>query len=226
MDDTRTPATGSPRTARRALLAGASGLVGQEILLALLADDTVGAVHVLARRPLRTAHPKLVVHVVDFTALPALPDIDEVYLALGTTIRVAGSQAAFRAVDVDASLAAAQAAAKAGARRLGVVSAMGADTHARVFYNRVKGELEEAVKALGFEAVVIARPSLLLGERGALGQAARPGERIGAMLAGILRPFIPADYRPITAVAVARALLAEVPRAQGTIILRSGTMQG
>ncbi|MGJ9416909.1 NAD(P)H-binding protein [Massilia sp. CMS3.1] len=208
------------------MLAGATGLVGQEILRTLLADDTVSAVHVLARRPLRTAHPKLTVHVVDFTALPALPDIDEMYLALGTTIKVAGSQAAFRAVDVDANLALARAGVKAGARRLGLVSAMGADTHSRVFYNRVKGELEEAVKALGFEAVVIARPSLLIGDRGALGQAARPGERFGALLAGVLRPLIPVHYRPITAVAVARALLAQVPRAQGDIILRSGAMQG
>ena len=226
MDNTHSPATTPARTSRRALLAGATGLVGQEILRALLADDTVSTVHVLARRPLGTAHPKLTVHVVDFTALPGLPEVDELYLALGTTIKVAGSQAAFRAVDVDANLAAAQAAFRAGARRLGVVSAMGADSRSRVFYNRVKGELEEALGALGFEAVVIARPSLLMGERGALGQAPRPGERFGAVLAGVLRPLIPADYRPIEASAVARALLAHVPRVRGQVILRSGAMQG
>ena len=219
-------ATAIARTPRRVLLAGATGLVGQEILHALLADDTVSTAHALVRRPLAMAHPKLTAHVVDFTALPILPEADEIYLALGTTIKVAGSQAAFRAVDYDANLALARAAFKAGARRLGVVSAMGADSTSRIFYNRVKGELEVALEAIGFEAFVIARPALLTGERAALGQAARPGERIGAVLAGLLRPIIPADYRPIKASAVARALLAHVPRAQGQVILRSGEMQG
>ena len=209
---------------RRTLLAGATGLVGQEILHALLADDKVDSVHVLARRPGRMVHVKLVWQVVDFASLPALPVVDEVYLALGTTIKAAGSQAAFRTVDFDMNLAVARAALQAGARRLGLVSAMGADSASRVFYNRVKGELEVAVAALGFEGLVIARPSLLLGERGALGQAPRAGERIGAMLAGVLRPLIPANYRPIKAVAVARALLAQVPRAQGKNIVRSGAM--
>ncbi|MGX4643824.1 NAD(P)H-binding protein [Massilia sp. SYSU DXS3249] len=210
---------------RRVLLAGATGLVGGELLRGLLADDTVAAVHVLARRPLEVRHPKLRVQVVDFTALPGLPALDEAYLALGTTIKVAGSQAAFRAVDFDANLAVARAACAAGARRLGLVSAMGADARARVFYNRVKGELEEAVRGLGFEAVVIARPSLLLGDRAALGQPARAGEHLGALVAGVLRPLIPVRYRPIRALDVARALLARVPGAQGEVVLPSDAMQ-
>ena len=210
---------------RRILLAGATGLVGQELLHALLPDPTVGSVQVLARRLPGVDHPKLATQVVNFAALPALAGIDEVYLALGTTIKVAGSQAAFRAVDFDANLAVARAARNAGARRLGLVSAMGADSGSRVFYNRVKGELEDALGALGFEGLVIARPSLLTGDRAALGQPARAGERIGGALAGVLRPFIPADYRPIRAVDVAHALLAHVPQARGTFILRSGSMQ-
>lgn len=211
-------------TGRRVLLAGATGLVGGELLRGLLADDTVAVVHVLARRALQLAHPKLQAQVVDFAALPPLPALDEAYLALGTTIKVAGSQAAFRAVDFDANLAVARAALAAGARRLGLVSAMNADARSRVFYNRVKGELEEAVTALGFEALVIARPSLLLGDRAALGQPARPGEHIGSVLASVLRPLIPAHYRPIRAVDVAHALLAQVPRAQGNILLPSDAM--
>ena len=210
---------------RRVLLAGATGLVGQALLRALLLDPAVGSLQVLARRSPGVDHPKLATHVVDFSALPALSGIDEVYLALGTTIKVAGSQAAFRAVDLDANLAVARAAFKAGARRLGVVSAMGADSGSRVFYNRVKGELEDAVAALGFEGVVIARPSLLTGDRAALGQPARAGERIGAVAMSVLRPFIPADYRSIKAADVAHALLAHVPQSQGKIILRSGAMQ-
>ena len=85
-------------------LAGASGLVGREILRGLVADPSVSAIHVLGRRALETT-PKVVSHVVDFRSLPALPHVDEVYLALGTTIKVAGSQEAFRAVDFDANLA-------------------------------------------------------------------------------------------------------------------------
>lgn len=217
---------GDAPAGRRVLLAGASGLVGGELLRGLLADDTVAVVHATARRALPATHPKLRVHLVDFGALPSLPPLDEAYLALGTTIKAAGSQAAFRAVDFDASLAVARAALAAGARRLGLVSAMGADPRSRVFYNRVKGELEEAVRALGFGGLVIARPALLLGDRAALGQPPRAGEHLGALLAGALRPLIPARYRPIKAVDVARALLDQVPRAQGDRVLPSDAMQG
>lgn len=213
------------RRNRRVLLAGASGLVGRAILHGLLADDTVLAVHVLARRALGSSHSKLTVHVVDFTQLPPLPALDEVYLALGTTIRAAGSQSAFRAVDLDANLAVARAGLAGGARRLGLVSAIGADARSRIFYNRIKGELEDALQALGFDGLVVARPSLLTGERETLGQPVRAGERVGAVLAGILKPLIPRRYRAIAAADVAAALLARVPDAQGRVILPSDAMQ-
>ena len=158
---------------RSVLIAGASGLVGREILQGLLADDSVAAVHSLGRRELPLQHPKLTQHRVDFSkALPALPRVGEAFVALGTTIKVAGSQEAFRAVDFDAVLAVAKAAKAAGATRLGVVSAMGADPQSRIFYNRVKGEMEAALSALGFDTLVIARPSFLVGDREALGQPA------------------------------------------------------
>jgi uncharacterized protein YbjT (DUF2867 family) len=210
---------------RLVLLAGATGLVGREILRGLLADDTVAAVHVVGRRPLTERHPRLHAHVVDFAALPALPPCDEVYLALGTTIKVAGSQAAFRAVDLDANLNVARAARAAGAKRLGLVSAMGADARSRVFYSRVKGEAEDAVCALGYEGVVIARPSMLAGDRAALGQPARAGEHVALVVSALLRPLVPANYRSIQAGAVARALLAHVPQAHGRRVLPSGAMQ-
>lgn len=210
---------------RTALLAGATGLVGREILQGLLADDAVDAVHALVRRPLPPGHPKLTAHVVDFSRLPSLPPVDEAYLALGTTIEAAGSRQAFRAVDFDASLAAACAAQVAGARRIGVVSAMHADAGSRIFYSRVKGELEEAVAGLGFEGVVIARPSLLAGDRAALGQPERAGEKIGLVAGRWLRPLMPANLRPIAAAAVARALLRAVPVARGHQVLLSGEMQ-
>ena len=147
------------------------------------------------------------------------------YLALGTTIKVAGSQAAFRAVDHDANLAVAQAALAAGVKKLGLVSAMGADAGSMVFYSRVKGELEEALAQMPFEGMVFARPSLLVGNREMLGQKTRPGEALGSAIAGVLSFLIPANYKPIEASSVAQALLAAVPTAKGRIVLPSGAMR-
>ena len=205
---------------RRVLLAGATGLVGGHILQALLADRAVSEIHVLSRRELPRSDPRLQVHIVDFAALPSLPGVDEVYLALGTTIRVAGSRQAFRAVDLEANLAVARAAVAAGAARAGVVSAVGADAQSSVFYNRVKGELEDALKPL-FPALVIAHPSLLLGDRDSLKQPVRWGERIAAPLARLLSPFLPGRYVPVQARAVALALARTVPVAQGVRVLAS-----
>lgn len=210
---------------RTALLAGATGLVGRGILAGLLADPQVGSVHTLGRRDDHTPHPKLTHHKVDFAALPPVPPVDEVYLALGTTIKVAGSRPAFRAVDHEANLAVAKAARAAGARRLGLVSAMGADARSSVFYNRTKGELEDALATLGYEGLVIARPSFLHGDRTALGQPVRGGETLALRISAWLRPIIPANYRSIHAGDVATALLRAVPTAQGVTVLLSGGMQ-
>lgn len=210
---------------RTVIIAGATGLVGREILDGLLADDTVAAVHSLGRRPLAIQHPKLRSIVVNFTDLPTLPPADEVYLALGTTIKVAGSQDAFRAVDYDANLAVAKAALSAGAKRVGLVSAMGADAGSKVFYSRVKGDLESALTHMPFEGLVIARPSLLVGDREAAGQPVRRGEKLGFALSKTLGFLIPANYKPIAAKAVAKALLSAVPRAKGKTVLPSGSMR-
>jgi uncharacterized protein YbjT (DUF2867 family) len=211
---------------RTVVLAGATGLVGRAILEGLLADASVAAVHALGRREPGVSHPRLIPHVVDFKALPPLPPLDEVYLALGATIKAAGSRAAFRAVDFDANLSVARVALAAGARRCGLVSAMGADAKSRVFYNRVKGETEEALARLQFGGLVIARPSLLLGEREALGQPARAAERVATAVGKLLGPLVPANYRPVAAVDVAKALLARVPTARGRAVLPSGELQG
>jgi len=180
----------------------------------------------VGRRPLELKHPKLHSHVVDFAALPALPRVDDVFIALGTTIKVAGSQAAFRAVDFDSVVAVASAAQSFGATHLGVVSAMGAGLRSPVFYNRVKGEMEQAVSALGYDSVVIARPSMLDGDRESLNQAARPTERIGLAVMGLLRPLTPTNYRAISASDVALSLVKAVKsRKRGTRILLSGELQ-
>lgn len=216
------PAPASPREdagagARRALVAGATGLVGRALLAELLTPaarpphDLPPYASVLALRRASGRAPaitdaRLSWRAVDFGAVGELPAVDDVYIALGTTIRQAGSQAAFRAVDFDAVLAVARAARAAGARRLGVVSALGADARSRVFYNRVKGEMEAAVAELGFPTVVIAQPSLLDGDRTSLGQPSRSGEQWGLVLLRPLARLLPRGIRPITATAVARGL--------------------
>ena len=211
----------TPDHPRKVLLAGASGLIGGLLLQGLLAHPAVTEVHALVRRPVDASHAKLRQHQVDFTALAALPEVDEVYLALGTTIRLAGSQAAFRAVDLHANLAVAEAAVKAGARRVGLVSAAGASSSSAVFYNRVKGELEDAFMALELDALVIARPSLLLDSRAHLGQAPRLAEKLSIPIGRLIAPWVPGAYRPVYAQSVATALLRHVPVATGLLVLPS-----
>ena len=213
-------------TGRRVLVAGASGLVGRALVARLCADPGVARVHAPVRRPLEAQAPKLEAQVVDFARLPALPPIDEAYLALGTTIAVAGSREAFRAVDFEANLAVAHAAIAAGARRIGLVGAMGADAGSRVFYSRTKGELEDALSGLPLDALVIARPSLLLGDRAELGQPHRRGEHLAAIADRWLRPLLPARLRGIAAEDVAAALATALPQAQGRHVIDSARMQG
>jgi uncharacterized protein YbjT (DUF2867 family) len=180
----------------------------------------------VGRRPLPLSHPKLTSHTADFATLPALPAVDDVFIALGTTIKVAGSQTAFRAVDFDAVVAVASAARSSGATHLGVVSAMGASPRSPVFYNRVKGEMEQAVSALGYDSVVIARPSMLDGDRESLHQAARPTERIGLAVMALLRPVTPANLRAISATDVAVSLIKAVrSRKLGIHVLPSAELQ-
>ncbi len=161
----------------------------------------------LGRKLLDVTSPKLVQRAVDFASLDlqglAAPEV--AFCALGTTIGKAGSQQAFRAVDHDAVLAFAMAAMAAGARCFVLVSSVGADPRSSIFYNRVKGETEAGLRALGFASLAIAQPSLLLGERA----ESRPTERAlvvaSRFLGGVLRPFA---WRPIEAKVVAQALLA------------------
>lgn len=208
------PTTFASPTGHRALIAGATGLVGQQCLRLLLQDETVGQVRALVRRPMSAVElagqgataemlARLQVCVTDFNRLDdhlEWFDVDWVFCTLGTTIRQAGSQAAFKRVDLDYPLQIARLARTERARHFLLVSALGANARSSVFYNRVKGELEDAVRDLNFDALTVARPSLLAGDRPEL----RLGEFLGLKLAWLM----PGPWKPVHVSQVARGLWA------------------
>jgi len=186
------------------LLAGATGLVGGLCLQRLLADPAFERIVVLTRRPLpeRTQQSKLEQHVVDFARLQddaGLFQVDQVLCALGSTIKQAGSQERFREIDYDYALQLARLGIAQGAQHFLLVSALGANRHSKVFYNRVKGELEADVRSLAYRSITIVRPSLLLGDRAQF----RMGEEIGKRLAF----FVPGNCKPVQANDVAKVLV-------------------
>jgi len=203
--------------ARTALLVGATGLVGSFLLQRLLASERYARVIVWARRDIGKTHPKLKVEIVDFERLEERRvEAEDVYCCLGTTIKQAGSQAAFRRVDHDYPVALARASARDGVKRLLVVSALGANPDATVFYNRVKGEMEETVRATGVPKTVFFRPSLLVGPRAQV----RVGERVGLVVGMLLGPLL-GKYRPIHADVVAAAMLKAAERDLPAQVLES-----
>ncbi|MEO8164182.1 MAG: oxidoreductase [Betaproteobacteria bacterium] len=193
---------------KKALLAGASGLVGAHVLARLLAHPAYAQVEVLVRRELSIRDPKCIQRIVDFERLDSAPhpQADDVFCCLGTTLKQAGSRDAFRRVDHDYPVALARLALAGGARQFLMVSALGARANAGVFYSRVKGETEQDIGALRLPRVVFMRPSLLLGER----RDKRPGERAGIVISKLIAPLLRGPlrkYRPIHADDVAAAML-------------------
>jgi uncharacterized protein YbjT (DUF2867 family) len=206
---------------RSALLLGATGLVGCFLLGRLLESPCYSRVHVLVRRLIEISDPKAVLEILNFEHLQdCRVDADDVYCCLGTTIRQAGSQEAFRRVDFDYPVALARAAARDGAKRLCVVSALGADPRSRVFYNRVKGEMENAVCAAGIVKTFFFRPSLLAGPRA----EPRLGERIGLVVGALFGPLL-GRYRPIHADLVAAAMLKAAAQDLPAQIFESGQIR-
>lgn len=193
---------------RTAVIAGATGLVGQALLKQLLVDADYARVVVLARRPLSLDHPKM--RVVDSTLedLSALGDTlaaEVAFCALGTTTAKAGKVGLER-VDYHMVVDFARAAHAAGARHFIVVSALGASAQSPAFYSRVKARMEQAIGEIGFAAVDILRPSLLLGAR----SESRPAEDLAQKLAPLIAPLFVGPlrpYRPIAATAVAQAMV-------------------
>ena len=187
---------------RRVLLAGTTGLVGRELLDLLLADSSVTEAIALVRRSIdRPGGARLRIAMMDFDQLDADLDlfrVDQIFCALGTTIKKAGSQEAFRRVDYEYPLRIAKLGLAGGARHFLLVSALGANAGSRVFYNRVKGELEDRIRALGFRSVTIARPSLLVGDRDEF--------RLGEAIASKLSLVIPTRWKPVHVRQVAAAL--------------------
>lgn len=188
------------------LLAGATGLVGSHVLRLALADTRITQVSAPVRRALSTTHAKLLAPVVDYDALPEDAgwwQADAVICALGTTMKVAGSEAAFRKVDHDYPLAVARCARAQGTPTYVLNSAAGADAQSRFFYNRVKGELELALAQLGFASLTCARPGLIGGKR----NERRPAERAAIAALTALGPLLPRRWRLCPAQTIAQAML-------------------
>ncbi|MDH4105997.1 MAG: NAD(P)H-binding protein [Gammaproteobacteria bacterium] len=204
---------------RTALIAGATGLVGSECLRLLVASRAYDRVIVVARRPSGAASspPKVQEIIVDFAALESVQSrlvADDVFCALGTTIRKAGSQAKFREVDFEYPKRLAELTLAGGAKHFSLVSALGATSASNVFYSRVKGELEDAVRAMKWPGLCLLRPSVIAGDR----QESRPVERL---LEHALR-FAPRKWRPVPAREIAAAMVATALQARkGLTILES-----
>lgn len=190
------------------LLAGASGYVGNLALTELLEAPDIGRVFAITRRPLGREHPRLANRIVRFDQIESqLKGLTchAALCSLGTTLRQAGSERAFREVDFDAVLAFARTAKAAQAQRFVVVSSAAADSASKNFYLRTKGEMEEALQGLGFASLDILQPSLLLGWRGEI----RPLELLGSVLMPLVNPFLTGKrehFRAIPARTVAAAM--------------------
>lgn len=215
-------------TERTAVVAGASGLVGRELVDRLARTPAYGRVIALTRRPLGLQDPRLVEAPARFDALddvlaPLLPrSTVDAFCCLGTTIRSAGSQQAFRRVDHDLVLAFARWAASVPVSRLVVVSALGADAKSRAFYNRVKGETEDDLRAVAGSSLVLLRPSLLDGPR----SERRWGESLALAMTRPVRTWLPASLRPVAVEDVAQSMIAAALADKPTAVLESAALQG
>lgn len=189
---------------KTALVVGATGLVGNSLVRQLADSALYERVNVLTRRPLAWQHPRLQEINYDFDRPSSLlVQADHIFCCLGTTIRKAGSRDAFRKVDYQYPINIARMGRANGASLFAIVTSMGADAGSTFFYNRVKGEVERDLALFDYPALLIFRPSLLLGQR----RDFRFGERVGEGFMRLLAPLIPAKYRAIEADKVAAAMI-------------------
>lgn len=208
---------------RSALVIGATGLIGRELVKGLLEDEHYEEVWVVVRKSFDVLHPKIRTVIGFEGADQALGHIDDVYCALGTTRKKAKTKSGIREVDLDLPVQMAKIAQKHGATRYMVVSSQGASLSSPIYYARVKGELENTLRTLEFDHLVIARPSLLLGDR----QEFRLGEKLGEWLTlpfrGLLRKYSP-NTAPIEAKDVAKALRLAAREGSGVEVLTSDAL--
>ncbi|MDO7877301.1 NAD-dependent epimerase/dehydratase family protein [Hymenobacter sp. ASUV-10] len=212
---------------KTALLAGATGLIGSQLLPLLLASDRYSKVTVVGRRELPLSHPKLTQVVTGLDRLELVREqlvADDVYCCLGTTMAQAGSKEAFYKVDFGYVVTLAALTSAPGAQFL-VVSSLNPDPQSMFYYSRVKGEMEAAVRKLGFRAIHIFRPSLLLGRT----EKVRTGEQVASVVMAALRPLLRGplrEWRAIEGSAVARAMLrAAAGESSGVRVHSSAEMQ-
>lgn len=204
---------------KTAILFGGSGLVGGFCLDLLLESPIYSRVLSFGRKKLKKEHEKLEQHIIDFDRLTEAKKLirgNDLFCSLGTTIKKAGSQEAFRKVDFEYPKEIATIAAQNGVNQLILVSASGANSKSNIFYNQVKGELEDAVKELPFWGIHILRPSLLLGKR----EESRPLERLGILVSksiGFLVGDLLGKYQPVKAVDVAKSMVLEAQSLEGGI---------
>ena len=211
---------------KTAILAGPTGLIGSQVLQLLLQEEAYGIVIALSRKSLPVTHPKLINLVVDFDHLSGYREAlkgDDVYCCLGTTLKQAGSMEAFRKVDFEYPVSLASVTKSQGARQFLLVTAMGANKNSSIFYNRIKGEVQEAIQRIGFQALHIFQPSMLLGPR----EEKRTGEHIGQVVMKSLGFLIPGKYKAIEHSKVARAMVALAgENSIGLFYHDSGILQG
>jgi uncharacterized protein YbjT (DUF2867 family) len=210
---------------KTALLAGSTGLIGSQLLDLLIHEDRYEKVIALSRKPLTIQHPRLVNLIVDFDKLHQVAvslKVDDVFCCLGTTIKKVKTKEAFRKVDFDYPLALAKITKEEGAYNFLLVSALGANKTSAIFYNTVKGEVEEAITDVGFDSLHIFRPSLLIGPR----VEQRPREEAAKVIYKYLNFLIPKKYKGIESTKVARAMIAFAHRNEkGTFIHESDELQ-
>lgn len=189
---------------KTAIVLGANGLVGNELLKLLVDSSQYKSISVLGRSKPSINHSKVIFETFDFNNPDKSKLVGDVlFSCLGTTIKKAGSQEEFRKVDYDYVLQTAKLAHENGTKSMVVISAMGANAASGIFYNRVKGEMEKDLTAIGFEKLIIVRPSLLLGHR----KEFRLGELISQKMVSVLNFLIPSKYKGIKAEQVAKAML-------------------
>ncbi len=205
-----------------ALVAGANGSIGNELIQLLLAHPAYSSVHILVRQAIDIKHPKLQQHTVNYDAL-SLEGLhpNHVFCCLGTTIAKAGSKEAFSKVDKEYPLTLATASSKKGANCFAIVTAGGANASSSIFYNKVKGEVEQGLQGIPFKHLGFFRPSMLLGNR----SEKRPIEKMGQRIMVLLDFLIPKRYKAIQATRVASAMLAYALHPPlGVTIFESDTM--